>query len=179
MVKLIKSIQRSRSWVGSPGATSRAVCNWKSEVDEEARSAPGSCSQDDSAAWLTLYCPQCWRGWTGLFMALVLIHNLFLWRFCPLISESPNLTRYCSYGMKKTKRYAWQWTSHSKVLFHFPGTNIQHPLFPHQLPLILHLWQVKCRSLWLASQALLLPGISLSGSLIEDILGLRPGGAAR
>ena len=77
MVKLIKSIQRSRSWVGSPGATSRAVCNWKSEVDEEARSAPGSCSQDDSAAWLTLYCPQCWRGWTGPDMTLVLIHNFF------------------------------------------------------------------------------------------------------
>ena len=107
------------------------------------------------------------------------ITNLFICRSCPLISESPNLTRYCFYGMKKTKRYAWQWTSHSKVLSHFSGTNIQHPLFPHQLPLILHLWQVKCRSLWLAPQALLLPGISLSGSLIEDILGLRPGGAAR
>ena len=77
MVKLIKSIQRSRSWDGSPGATSRAVCNWKSEVNEEARSAPGSCSQDDSAAWLTLYCPQCWRGWTGPDMTLVLIHNFF------------------------------------------------------------------------------------------------------
>ena len=142
MVKLIKSIQRSRSWDGSPGATSRAVCNWKSEVNEEARSAPGSCSQDDSAAWLTLYCPQCWRGWTGPVMALVLIHNLILCRFCPLISESPNLTRYCFYGMKKTKRYAWQWT----VIVRFYSI-FQVPIYSiHSSPTNSHLFCTSGRS---------------------------------